>query len=294
MLRLCVGALLLMTACSSPNAHHRAPTADQSFWTVRQGHTTKLSTRGPSPNRFDNEALDARFERVEYTSQGRRLKGWLHRPRGAGPYPGLLVLHGSFAASAAQFEPLGDAFPPADFVTFIPAWRGENGNPGDFELLYGELDDAAAAVRWLSGLDDVDRVFAIGHSAGGGLAALLTLVPDLPLAESASVGGIYVPETFVRWSSSKSNAHLIRFDPEDPIEGRLRTLGPNVADMLRPHHAFIGNDDPWFHPNARSVARAAEQHGKSIELTWVEGDHMSSFPIAFGQYIDDLRTRSAP
>ncbi len=297
-LRALAGGILLGTLACQRGPAATAPSLDDaSFEALRASHHTVLSERTPSPNRFDNTPLDQRFEAVQYPSEGRRLRGWLVVPDTPGPHPGLVWLHGSFAASAAQLEPLGDTFPPPGFAVFIPTWRGENGNPGDFELLCGELDDAVAAVRWFAARDDVDpeRIVALGHSAGGALAALLSLVPGLPLRETVSVGGIYVPETFGRWADSRSNAHLVRFDPDDPLETRRRTLGPNVQDMVRPHVAYVGQDDPWFHPNVRSVAAKASRLGKSFSTRIVAGDHMSSLPAAYSEYAVQLQAlRSSP
>jgi dipeptidyl aminopeptidase/acylaminoacyl peptidase len=37
-----------------------------------------------------------------------------------------------------------------------PTLRGENGNPGNFECFYGEVDDVIAAGRYLATLPYVD------------------------------------------------------------------------------------------------------------------------------------------
>lgn len=212
-------------------------------------------------------------------------------PPGPGPHRGLLWLHGNFALRASQFDPLGDAFPPQDFAVFMPSWRGENGNPGERELLLGELDDALAAARWFAAHDAVqpDAVYALGHSVGGALAALLALLPDAPLRETASVGGIYVPQTFVRWSKTSHNGPLVRFDPHNPDEGRLRTLAGNVADLVRPHIAYVGHDDPWFHPNVERMREAAAASGAPFEAEYVPGDHMDSLREGYRRYLARLR-----
>lgn len=219
------------------------------------------------------------------------MHGWVHMPASSKPVAGLVWLHGAFAASAAQFEPLGDAFPPSDMAVFIPSWRGENGNPGERELLAGELDDAMAAVAWFSTQPGIDRtrLVALGHSVGGALAALLALMPDVPLRETASVGGIYVPETFQRWSKTKHNGPLVRFDPHDPIEGRLRTLAGNVPDLVRPHVAYVGDGDTWFHPNVERMRQAAAESGAPFDAEYVGGDHMSSLVEGYAQYLTRAR-----
>ena len=257
----------------------------------RNAYAPVFERPSPGPARFDNEALDRRFTAVQWAGPVGEMRGWLSMPDGDGPVPGLVWLHGAFAASASQFDPLGEAFPPPDVAVFIPSWRGENGNPGERELLVGELDDAMAAVRWFAQQPRIraDQVFALGHSAGGALGALLALMPDLPLRETASVGGIYVPETFQRWAGTEHNGPLVRFDPAVPEEGRLRTLQGNIADLARPHIAYVGRDDPWFHPNVERMREAAEDTGAPFHAEYVDGDHMSSLVAGYQRYLARVR-----
>jgi acetyl esterase/lipase len=66
------------------------------------------------------------------------------------------------------------AFREAGMVVFYPAVRGLNGNPGQVESYFGELDDLVAATRWLKAQPFVDpeRVYLGGHSSGGTMALL--------------------------------------------------------------------------------------------------------------------------
>lgn len=287
---LSLAAAGVAVGCGGAGRNTRAP-ARTPYPAFRRSHSSSLLRPAPGPARFDNAALDARFTPVQWPGPLGEMHGWLHMPESAGPIAGLVWLHGAFAASAAQFEPLADAFPPSDIAVFIPSWRGENGNPGERELLAGELDDALAAVLWFATQPGVDsrRLTALGHSVGGALAALLALMPDVPLQETASVGGIYVPETFARWSKTKHNGPLVRFDPTDPVEGRLRTLDGNVPDLVRPHVAYVGEDDTWFHPNVERMREAAGTSGAPFEAEYVEGDHMSSLVAGYGRYLARIR-----
>ena len=118
-----------MTAgCRSSGRQSAAP-GRLPYPDFRASHRTVLQKAAPAPAPFDNAALDARFQPLAWPGPLGDMHGWLARPPGDGPFPGLVWLHGSFAASAAQLEPLGQAFPPPGVAVFIPAWRGENGNP---------------------------------------------------------------------------------------------------------------------------------------------------------------------
>ncbi|MCB9751520.1 MAG: prolyl oligopeptidase family serine peptidase [Myxococcales bacterium] len=182
-------------------------------------------------------------------------------------------------------------FRDAGFAVMTPTLRGENGNPGRFELLRGELDDARAAARWLAARPEVDgaRVYAFGHSIGGGVAAMLSLFDDVTLARTGSCGGLYVPETFARWAESRSNRRLIRFDPQDRREREMRVLGPHVADMVHEHVAYIGDEDPWFIENAAAIQARAQAVGAPLTIERVPGDHMSSLAPALEGFLQRAR-----
>ena len=50
----------------------------------------------------------------------------------------------------------------------IPSFRGENTNPGRYEMFYGELEDLDSAREYLSVIYYVDpkRIYVVGHSTG--------------------------------------------------------------------------------------------------------------------------------
>jgi dienelactone hydrolase len=247
---------------------------------ARAAAPTILHTHGPSPGRFEDWPAPDGAQRRTYASAGRELWGWFSlpapRPDDA-KVPAVVYFHGAFSLTPDDFAktlPLREA----GLAVFTPTLRGENGNPGDLQLLWGELDDAVAAIAWTAAQPEVDpaRVYAVGHSIGGALAALTSLRPDAPVRITGSVGGIYVPQTFVRWRDSRTNRHLVRFDPTVATETHLRVLGPNVADMVHPHVAYIGEDDGWFHANADAVAAAAAEVDAPFRTERVPGDHMTS------------------
>ncbi|MCX4243522.1 alpha/beta hydrolase family protein [Paraliomyxa miuraensis] len=298
--RLLVAATLvaagMLPGCRSPAASssppHGVPEANDAeaphvpFLERRAAHATRLRIDAPSPGKYEPGLVPEGVIEVHYPSGSLQLLAWLVVPdERSAPAPALVYFHGAFALTPKDLAAVRP-FVDAGFVVMLPALRGENGNPGRLELLYGEVDDAVAATRWLAARPEVDgeRIYAAGHSIGGGLAALLALRPDAPVRATASVVGLYVPQTFKRWSTSKTNAELVRFDPFDPAESTLRTLGPNVRDLVHPHIAYIGDDDPWFHPNADAIAAEAERWGAAVTVERVPGDHMSCLRPALDRY----------
>lgn len=247
------------------------------FVEARLAHPTVLRTVAPSPERLGAPRTPDGARAVHYGGATGPLLAWFATPPGPGPHPLLVYLHGGFALAPSDFEAVRPVL-DAGFAVMTPSWRGENGNPGALELLFGELDDAAAAIAWARGQPEVDarRVHVLGHSVGGGLAALLSLRPDVDVVDTASIGGIYVPATFVRWAKGDGNAKLVRFDPALRHERELRVLGPHVADMVHPHTAYLGRDDAPFLPNAESVREAAARVGAPFVVETVDGDHEGS------------------
>jgi acetyl esterase/lipase len=260
----------------------------QPFWTVRRGNPTRLSRRAPAPLEGGEPVLPEGVVRATYASGSLELAAWLAVPPGparAAPRPAGVYLHGYFGLRADAW-PDARRFLDAGFVVMMPMLRGENGNPGDFELFFGELDDAAAAVTWLAARPEVDpkRVYAFGHSVGGGLAGLLTLVPDLPLAGTGSVGGTYSAAVFDEWSA------IVPFDRRDELELRMRLLAHNFEDMQRPLLAYVGSSDRtlrWALP----LSQAARRRHAPFSLEIVKGDHFTSVPRAIDRFIVAVRKR---
>jgi acetyl esterase/lipase len=268
----------LLLACRP--APTQSPTAEPvrlPFVEARLAHPTALHTVAPSPERLGAPTTPEGALAIHYEGATGPLLAWFATPPGPGPHPLLVYLHGGFALAPSDFEAVRPVL-DAGFAVMTPSWRGENGNPGALELLFGELDDAAAAIAWARARPEVDarRLHVLGHSVGGGLAALLSLRRDVDVVDTASIGGIYVPETFVRWAKSDGNAKLVRFDPALRHERELRVLGPNVADMAHPHTAYIGRDDAPFLPNAAAVREAAARVGAPFVVESVDGDHEGS------------------
>lgn len=249
----------------------------------RRRHRTELRARGPSlqPHAPLGLSLDHRAARVSYESQGRSLAGLYIAPTlGRARAPALLYLHGGWALSDADMR---DCWPfvEAGFAVFTPSYRGENGNPGDHEMLWGEHDDALAALAWLRARPEVDgdHVFVFGHSAGGMLAILLAFEPELDACLTGSVDGIYGPDVF-------DVQHLPFVDT--PRERELRLALPHIEALEQPHIAFVGRDDPALEPSfeARRRAHAA---GCPFELVVVPGDHRQSVAPAITEFLGCAR-----
>lgn len=245
---------------------------------------TRLVRRGPSPQPYEKEPLPTGVEKVQYSSGPLSLQGYYLPPQGApsGKVPALVYLHGGFAFGNDDLE-VPRLFAGAGFAAFVPTYRGENGNPGEYELFRGELDDAAAAIRWLAARSEVDpgRIHVFGHSAGGGLAGLVALLSDVPVKSTGSAGGVYDEEVFIAWQK----AGRVPFDPLDPAERRVRVLGPFLREIRRAHHVYAGEQDSGAAEAARTLAARARRLGKPVYVETVPGDHQGSLLPAAKKFL---------
>jgi hypothetical protein len=249
------------------------------FQQWRDGFQTNLTRRGPAPQDYEVESPFAGVQEVQYPSDGMQLKAWVYRPQGApGPHPALVFFHGGFAFGSGDLEACRP-FMDAGFIVMAPMLRGENGNPGDFELFLGEVDDARAAVKWLAGQPDVDpaRIYTFGHSVGGGVSAMLSLLEDVPIRHGGSSGGLYDHTTFLGWLD------IVPFE-NTPQERSVRLLVGNTQHMQHKHYAYIGADDDPFDV---AIEELNSDMGPDSLLTIerVPGDHFSSFDESLQRYL---------
>lgn len=284
MLGLC---LCGMAGCGPPSsesgnetvASPSSPSHADGYLARRERFATSLLVHGPAPQRWSDE-LPENVNRIEYSSHGRSLAAWLYRP--ASPpgtrHQALVYLHGGFALGKGDFADC-EPFVAANYVVFLPSYRGENGNPGDFELFFGEADDAAETVRWLASQDYVDpeQIFVFGHSAGGVISGLLSLFEDCPAKHTGSAGGLYGHDLFEGWEA-------VPFNVSNKREMEMRLLVGNTRWMKRPHYAYVGDED--YSMKGDVAEQEAESNRAPLVVVRLAGDHHSMLGPAMGRYLE--------
>jgi acetyl esterase/lipase len=243
---------------------------------------TRLVQKGSAPQAYEPIRESARLKQIEYRSGDLRLKGWLASPSKSNNLPVAIVyLHGGFSMSE---QDMGDAQPflDAGYSVLFPALRAENGNPGLFELMRGEVSDALAAADWISQSGGASRrkVVIFGHSIGGGTAELTTLQPSDSVLLSGSVGALYPAHIFQAWD-------FVPFDRADEQEIKSRTFLENVERMKRRHVAYVGDAD--FGARLFSSYRAFfEQTKAPVSVHLVPGDHHESVRPAILAFLEEI------
>jgi dipeptidyl aminopeptidase/acylaminoacyl peptidase len=216
---------------------------------------------------------------VAYTSGDLKLKGWLSAdPSDGKKRPAVVYLHGGWAFGDGDWED-AEPFAKAGFVLFMPTLRAENGNPGNYESFLGEVDDAIAAGRFVASLPGVDsgNVFVVGHSVGGVLTCLVSMLPSPYKAASAFDGYVEMQS----WAAG-SPAAQVPYDRNSQEEVRVRNPMAFVGSIRSPLRLFAGDDGREVNT---LLATKARQAGKDCELVVIKGDHQAMVAPAVQQSI---------
>ena len=199
---------------------------------------------------------------VTFTSDGLELRGDLRLPDGAGPHPGVVLVHGSgpldrdgtvpgqlamtFARPVDVFADLASGLRDAGYAVLTYDKRtcgpfngcADNGYPQPSEDLTIDAfpADAQAAVEHLRSVPavDPDAVAVAGHSQGA------TFVPAMLLDDPRLMAGIMLSA------------------PYEPIDGLLARQADTVDDLVArmdPQPAGGADDVVHLRRLARSVAR---------------------------------------
>jgi acetyl esterase/lipase len=252
------------------------------------------STRAASP--------EVRVERdVPFkTADGQELRMDIARPKGPGPHPAVLCLHGGAwrAGNRQQLSQANLVFTEASLIEQLAA-RGFVAASASYRLAPkarwpAQIEDAKAAVRFLRAsagkLDlDTDRVAALGISAGGHLACLLGLTEpedgfdgEARPGESArvqAVVSIFGPTDFTlkTWSILSDETAFVplfgvRFN-EDPL--LYRKASPvHYARPGAPPFLFVhGTADPIVDPaQTHRLADNLSEAGAKVKVVEVPGE----------------------
>ncbi|HMP75985.1 MAG TPA: alpha/beta fold hydrolase [Kiritimatiellia bacterium] len=115
---------------------------------------------------------------VTFLSERQQVVGMWHRPKGRGPFPVVLFVHGytgSRVEAHRLFVQQARALASEGIASLRFDCRGSGDSAGEFHemTVAGECADARAALRWIRKQPSVDRarVGLLGFSMGGMVAA---------------------------------------------------------------------------------------------------------------------------
>ncbi|MEX2501745.1 MAG: prolyl oligopeptidase family serine peptidase [Trueperaceae bacterium] len=223
-------------------------------------------------------------EPVRYPSFDREIPAWLYRPRGDGPFPVVLSIHGGPEAQEQpryMYDGLYAYLVDRGVAVLAPNVRGSTGYGKSYQRLIhrdwggGELRDIEAAADWLSEKDWVDpvRIGVFGGSFGG--FATLSAVTRLPdrWAVAVDVVGPANLLTFVGSVPPHWQPMMAAWvgDADDPADReRLRERSPltHVQNVRVPMLIFQGANDPRV-VQAESDQMVDAMRARGLEVAYV-------------------------
>ncbi len=246
---------------------------------VRLGCAQELTFRD-----IEKLPVPAADYRVAYGSDPLQF-GELRLPKGKGPHPVAVIIHGGCWLSEYDLKHVGSfaaALTDAGFATWTLEYRriGDAGGgwPGTFE-------DVARGTDYLRVLRrthplDLKRVVAVGHSAGGQLALWLAtrqgLPKDsplyapqpLPLRGIVSLAGITDMKAF-RPTCGDAVTKLLGGPPEEFPERYRQTSPVELLPVGVPRWLIHGARDPIVPPeqSRRYKAAADAKEAGGVKLT---------------------------
>lgn len=249
---------------------------------------TYLLREAPSPQKSQinkNSLSQYGAERIFYRSEGRQLFGWLYMS-GAPDAPTVVLIHGGWAMhEMATYE---EGFMARGFNVFVPTFRGENGNPGNFELMLGEAQDAIASIRHISNDRRIrrDRIFVFGWSIGGGISALIALHDEnLPIGFTASAGGLYPPGAFGLWWRD-----IVPFDYGDPLEIEMRLMMFHADELVHDHIGYFGTEEINYIVFLETYGSPPYKNAPRLQIVTVPGDHSDGFINSLDDFTNRVKT----
>ena len=306
---ICVGILVAFLFLHLPRGTVSKPSISTSsvsmssvdLWTARKGFVTRLHPNSFVPSGPAPAPPNQIFRLVRYPASAGKLAAYVTPdPKDGKQHPAVLWAHGGFDGIDSCFwEPAtpdndqsARAFREAGIVLMCPSWRGENDNPGNFELFYGEVDDLMYADKYLANLSYVDpaRIYIAGHSTGGTMALLGAETTDKYRA-AFSFGGAQDMANVVSNGQGYGNTP---YDYRNKQESYLRSPIHFVRFIKKPTFYFEG-ESSFYINDAQDMQRAAQKANVPFFVFIVKGgDHFNILAPLTGMIADKIKQDTGP
>lgn len=216
-----------------------------------------------------------RCERIEYTSDGLRVRGFLWTPSNVaiGQKLPLIVFNRGGTGDDSKLRPntqFGfERFVRAGYAVIGSQYRGNDGGEGVDEVGGADVHDVLTLTHLARELPfvDADNVFALGYSRG----AMMTLSAARDGAKFNAVALVGLPADFRTAAFDRLFAH----DGGDAASARARRSAITWADRIdTPILLMQGSGDPLVSTAAQTLpfAAALQAQGKIYELVVYHGD----------------------
>jgi dienelactone hydrolase len=265
--------------------YNQGPRDPGSYYLVRDGKLRIIGSRQPL---LKSEEL-ADVEYITYKARdGRDIPAFLTMPKGAPPYPTVVLPHGGpFVNETVDYDEWGQLLANNGYLVLQPQYRGStgygrefytsafiDGGQGGYQMQDDKDDGALNLVK--EGLADRNRLAMFGWSYGG--YAALVAASRAPQIYQCVVAGAAVTDPLMqvnyyrdllRGRYRDEQLNMWR-DSVSPIE---ETSKVNVPLLLI--HGDVDQRVPPEH--ATKYRRALDKYAKSYKYVELEGaDHFSS------------------
>jgi acetyl esterase len=201
--------------------------------------------------RFEVEVSDVEFRR---TAAGRQLMARVYKPKGKGPFPAVLDLHGGAWSRKDRLaeEPMDRALAASGLlvVAIDLTLAGEAPYPA-------AVQDANYGVRWLKANaarwnGDVSRIGIYGSSSGGHVAELVSMRPHDPRYCAFPLAGASNVDATVSWVAMRSppSNTLARFENAERRKN---------ATMIESNKTFFSPWESIHEGNPQAILDAKEK-----------------------------------
>lgn len=229
------------------------------------------------------------------TGDGLTLSALLVKPVGGGPFPAVMINHGS-DGMREEWRIWTRKLAEKGYVGFAMTFRGSPGAEGSETYGKKEVEDILLALTYMKGLPFVDkeRIGMFGFSKGGFNALLVsTRTPDL---KAVVVWGAWAdmvaayrhaltqwnsPMPFMRDASAR-HVQIIGGKPEAvPEEWRIRSAINYVDNVSAAVLILHGGDDSFVPVELVSpFAEALQRKGKIVEMKVYPGQNHGLYLFA--------------
>jgi len=212
---------------------------------------------GPSKTKYDSTAkFEITVSEVEMrrNSAGRMLKARLYQPKGLGPFPTVLDLHGGAwnAKDRTAEEPMDRAIASSGVlvVAIDMTWAKEAPYPAS-------VQDANYGVRWLKSKavtwhGDPSKIGIYGSSSGGQVAELLGMRPHDPRYNAIALPGAPEVDAAVAYAAMRSPV-------SDPLARYKNAEKLKREGMMKNHTIFF---NPWDTIHESNPQEILDRHEK--------------------------------
>ncbi len=269
------------TAAASPAAKPEAPPQTEiAFRRDASGGVAGLVIREAGfPERDASRAILYDDLAVSFASGEIRLAATLRRPKGSGPFPAVVLVHGSGPGERTQLSVMNAFFAGLGLAVLTYDKRGCGGSSGnwkevDLDVLAG---DALAGLRWLQAQPGIDgrRVGLWGISQGGWITPLAASLDASPAFVINTSG----PATSLRRQDSYNMDNTLKLAGFSADERALVVRGLNVLYDYGRGKASAAELD--------AIMAQARSHPRLKDLALPPAREISKEALYAGQKIGD-------